>query len=87
MLTALLTISGNGSDLTGVAFLQQHSSGRELLSFRKACGQVESMAGPARLLSNSWRGAFWQVTSSSELGALSLEGKVWRCSKIVDRYF
>lgn len=50
MLTALLTISGNGSDLTGVGFLQQLGWGRELLSFRKARGQVESMAGPARLV-------------------------------------
>lgn len=47
MLTALLTISGNGSDLTGVSFLPQLCWGRELLSFRVAPGQAESMAEPA----------------------------------------
>lgn len=50
MLTALLTISSNGSDLTVVSFLPQFCWGRELLSFRMARGQVESMAKPARLV-------------------------------------
>lgn len=49
MLTALVTISGNGSDLTGVSFLPQLCWGRELLSFRVAHGQAVSMAEPARL--------------------------------------
>ena len=50
MLTALLTISGNGNDLTGISFLPQLCWGRELLSFRMARGQAESMAEPARLV-------------------------------------
>lgn len=49
MLTALVTISGNGNYLTGVSFLPQLCWGRELLSFRVAHGQAESMAEPARL--------------------------------------
>lgn len=57
MLTALVTISGNGNDLTGVSFLRQLCWGRELLSFRVAHGQAESMAEPARL--KGWR-AGWE---------------------------
>lgn len=50
MLTALLAVSGNGSDLTGVSFLPQLCWGRELLSFRMAHGQAESMTEQARLM-------------------------------------
>lgn len=42
MLTALLTISGNGDELAGVAFVSRLCWGRELLSLGVAHGQTES---------------------------------------------
>lgn len=57
MLTALLTISGNGNDPTGVPFLWHLCWGRELLSFRMAHGQADSVAELARLVGEELAGS------------------------------